>query len=207
MRAKWKSVFALCTCTRSRIHRVTGVETPRATLSQSFPCNWLCSHENPNVLLILDFWYGVLWLHLSCSFFLRYCLYFCFKLEDMLRKGDNLPIIGGRKNNFSAYFCTKQRQNIPCKSFDDTISFKSFSYFPVMVLLCIFDSFCDYSLWHPSAVHEFILLQWYGSFHFHFSASLIYQLPIILCLFGAFSFSSLLTLLPPKKRNQFSVEK
>lgn len=64
-----------------------------------------------------------------------------------------------------------------------------------MVLLCIFDSFYDYSLWHPSAMHEFIHLQWYGSFHFHFTASLICQLPITLCLFGAFSFSSLL--IPP----------
>lgn len=29
----------------------------------------LCNHENLNALLILDFWCGVLWLHLSCSFF------------------------------------------------------------------------------------------------------------------------------------------
>lgn len=49
------------------------------------------------------------------QFFLRYCLYLCFKLEDMWRRGDNLPIIGGRKNNFPAYFRTKQRQNIQRK--------------------------------------------------------------------------------------------
>lgn len=68
-----------------------------------------------------------------------------------------------------------------------------------MVLLCIFDSFYDYSLWHPSAMHEYIRLQWYGSFHFHFTASLICQLPITLCLFSTFSFSSLLIPPSPQK--------
>lgn len=46
---QWKSALS-CTA-----YSITDVRTPKATLSQQFPCSWLCSWENLNALLMLNF--------------------------------------------------------------------------------------------------------------------------------------------------------